>query len=187
MGKLRLDEQATPATPPTGFAEVFVDSADKKAKQIDDAGLVIDLTSGNASLTYIVDELYGIDTTRGDKKLGISLVQQTFGRNNPNVTDQYLRGVNGLPSNLSSHHLPYDATLVAIEMTGERNDQTWTAEVRRNGSATIEDSLQIVNVFINADITKDLDFDSGDIVQVFMTGTGIARPHVTLYFRRRTA
>lgn len=46
MGKIRLDEQATPATPPTGFAEIFVDSADKHLKQIDDAGAIIDLTEG---------------------------------------------------------------------------------------------------------------------------------------------
>lgn len=46
MGKLRLDEQATPATPPTGFAEIYVDSADKHLKQIDDAGVIIDLTEG---------------------------------------------------------------------------------------------------------------------------------------------
>jgi hypothetical protein len=46
MGKIRLDEQTTPATPPTGFAEIFVDSVDKHLKQIDDAGLIIDLTEG---------------------------------------------------------------------------------------------------------------------------------------------
>jgi len=49
MGKIRLDEQATPATPPTGFAEIFVDSVDKHLKQIDDAGAVIDLTLGGGS------------------------------------------------------------------------------------------------------------------------------------------
>lgn len=186
MGKVRLDEQTTPAIPPTGFAEIFVDSADKHTKQIDDAGDVIDLTAGNASLAYIVDELYGVDTTRANKKLGISLLQLVFSRDKDEVTDQYLRTIDGMPSNLSSHNLPYDATLVAIEMTGALNTQTWTAEVRRNGSATIEDSLQIVNAFTNSNITNDVDFVAGDIVQAYLTGTNIEYPHVTLYFRRRT-
>jgi len=40
MGRLNLANQTTPATPSAGATEIFVDSADKLAKQIDDTGAV---------------------------------------------------------------------------------------------------------------------------------------------------
>ena len=46
MGSSRYTNQTDPATPPSGTTEFFIDSADKKAKTIDDAGLVTDLTNG---------------------------------------------------------------------------------------------------------------------------------------------
>ena len=46
MSRIRFENQTTPATPPAGKVTAFVDSADKKTKQIDDAGLVTDLTAG---------------------------------------------------------------------------------------------------------------------------------------------
>ena len=45
MGKIRLQEQATPAIPPTDTVELYIDIADKRAKQIDDSGTIIDLTA----------------------------------------------------------------------------------------------------------------------------------------------
>lgn len=187
MGKVRFDEQTTPATPPTGFVEVYVDSADKKAKSIDDAGLILDLTFGGMGvpLSLVGDEVYLTDPTRSSKKLGLSLLQLTFA-NDKQSTNRYLETLDGIPCNVSSHHLPYDATLVAIEMTEELNNQTWTAEVRRNGSVTVLDSLQIVNAFTNSSINNDTDFASGDIIQVFLNGMNIEKAHVTVYFRRRT-
>jgi len=46
MGKTRYENQTTPSTPPSGTTDIYVDSADKHTKQIDDAGAVIDLTEG---------------------------------------------------------------------------------------------------------------------------------------------
>ena len=142
--------------------------------------------TNTSGIFYSGGEVYMTDDTRADKKLSVSLIQQTFGRNNANATNQYMRTVDGVPSNLSSFVLPYDATLVGIGMSGSDPTDTWTAEVRRNGSATILDSLQIVTATTNTDMTKNTDLVAGDVVQLYMTGTGVAYPHVTLYFRRRT-
>lgn len=49
MGKIKIKNETTPATPASGNTTIFVDSADKHTKQKDDAGVVIDLTSGEPS------------------------------------------------------------------------------------------------------------------------------------------
>lgn len=46
MGRIRVSEQTTPATPPTGTAEIYVDSGDGLPKLIDDAGAVSNLGAG---------------------------------------------------------------------------------------------------------------------------------------------
>lgn len=46
MGKVTFKNQVDPSTPSSGYTELFVDSADKKIKTIDDAGTLTDLTSG---------------------------------------------------------------------------------------------------------------------------------------------
>ena len=46
MGKIKIKNETTPATPSSGNTTIFVDSADKHTKQVDDAGAVTDLTEG---------------------------------------------------------------------------------------------------------------------------------------------
>jgi len=113
------------------------------------------------------------------------MVNTSFGRNNANTTNQYLRGAGDTPSNLNGFVLPFDATLVGKSMSEDVNTQTWTAEVRRNDSVTILDSLTITNQYENHDYTNDIDFNEGDRVQVYLNGTSINYPSVTLFFRRR--
>jgi len=81
--------------------------------------------------------------------------------------------------------LPFDATLVGISISGQRNNQTWTAQVRKNGSATVLDSLGITNAYENHTWSLDTDFSAGDRIQVYMSGNNINNPHVELFFRRR--
>ncbi len=52
MAKIILSNQTTPPTPPTGVTTIWVDSATKKAYQIDDAGLITVLVSD----TWKVDD-----------------------------------------------------------------------------------------------------------------------------------
>jgi hypothetical protein len=81
--------------------------------------------------------------------------------------------------------LPYDATLVGMTMSGARNNQTWTVQVRKNGSTTTITTLTIINAYENHTWSKDIDFSEGDRIQIRMTGTNINYPQATLYFRRR--
>lgn len=52
MSDIRLANQAEPPTPPTGRTIAYVDSADKKLKTKDDAGLVIDMVSGGREYLF---------------------------------------------------------------------------------------------------------------------------------------
>ena len=137
--------------------------------------IFIDSTSG---------DLYYTDPTRS-KNLGSSIIQQGFGRNHPTVTDQFLRMEGDVPSNLNGFVLPWNATLVAISMSGEANNQTWTAEVRLNGGGISQDSLTITNDFSNYSNNNNIDFSAGDRIMLYCNGTSIDYPHVTLFFRRR--
>jgi len=63
MGKAVIKNQTTPVTPTSGYTAIFVDSADKKAKQIDDTGTVTDLTA-TTTLDYKA-KVSSNDTTGG--------------------------------------------------------------------------------------------------------------------------
>lgn len=138
-------------------------------------GIFIDSTSG---------ELYYLDPTRS-KNLGSAVIQQGFGRNHQSVTDQFLRIEGDVPSNLNGFVLPYNATLVGMSMSEELNTETWTAEVRVNGGGVAQDSLTITNQYSNYSDTNNVDFNAGDRIMLYCSGTGINYPHVTLFFRRR--
>ena len=57
MSKARFTNGATPATPPTGTVDVFVDSADKKVKQIDDTGTVKSLVDTDSGITQLTGDV----------------------------------------------------------------------------------------------------------------------------------
>jgi len=130
------------------------------------------------------DDVYYYDTTRS-KDLGVAVIEIGCGRNSNNTTNQYLRTFNGVPMNLTGIALPFNATLVGMSMSENLNNQTWTAQVGRNGVATVMDSLTITNAYENHAWDKDTDFNAGDRVQVYCSGTSIDYPQVSLFFRRR--
>ena len=130
------------------------------------------------------DDVYFYDDTR-DKTLGVAVIQIGGGRNNANTTNQYLRTYDGQPFNMSGVTLPFNATLVGISMSGQVNTQSWTAQVRRNGVATVLDSLSITNAYQNYSWSRNVDFSAGDRIQLYMSGTNINYPRVEVFFRRR--
>ncbi len=148
---------------------------------------VTDEGGGKATIDLTDDggDVYYIDSTRGDKALGVAYLTIGCGRNSSNTTGQYLRTYNGTPMNMTGIPLPYASTLIGITMSEQVNTQTWTAEVRRNGVATVLDSLVLTNAYYEQDMTKNTDFDAGDRIQVYLNGTNINYPQVRLYFRRR--
>lgn len=106
-------------------------------------------------------------------------------RNNPVVTDVYLRGSDGTPMNLAGYTLPWDARLIAISLAASASGN-WTAEVRKNDSATVEDSLAVTGEKAYKSINQDdqILFDAGDEIQLYLNGTGISNPRVDVMFKR---
>lgn len=137
--------------------------------------LLVDSTSG---------EVYYYDNVRG-KNLGVSLIQQDAGRNNSNVTDQFLRGEADVPTNQNGFVLPWKATLVSMSMSGKLNTQTWSIEVRKNGGGIAQDILTITNQYSNYSDTNNINFNAGDRIMIYCSGTSVDYPHASLFFRRR--
>ena len=130
------------------------------------------------------DDVYFYDETR-NKTLGVSVIKIGGGRDHSNTTNQYLRTYDGQPFNQSGISLPFDSTIVGITMSCSVNTQSWTAQVRRNGVATVLDSLSINNTYQNYDWSRNVDFSAGDRIQIYLSGTNISYPLVEVYFRRR--
>jgi hypothetical protein len=150
-------------------------------------------TSGTSGTSSISPAIY-VDSTSGDvyfyddtrsKNLGVAIIQTDAGRNNDIVTNVYLRSSGDTPTNLNGFVLPWNATLIAISMSGRSNSQVWSAQVRSNGGTTPLDFLTIVNQYSKHDNSKNTDFMAGDRIQIFCSGVNIEYPNVTLFFRRR--
>ena len=138
-----------------------------------------------SNVGYVEDgDIYFYDPTR-NKNLGVGIIQIGCGRNSMNTTNQYIRMYDSIVMNLSGVTLPFDSTLVGMTMSEQVNTQSWTAQVRKNDSDTIIDSLSIVNAYENHVWNKNTDFVAGDRVQVYLNGTNIKYPQVMLYFRRK--
>jgi hypothetical protein len=129
------------------------------------------------------NEVVFFDETRS-KTLGVSMINFGASRNSVATTNVYLRSYDGVPTNLNGFPLLFNATLVGIGISGELS-QSWTAEVRKNGTATIQDSLTMTAATENHDYTKNTDFNEGDLIQIYCNGSSIDRPYVELFFRRR--
>lgn len=123
-------------------------------------------------------------TNSRNKFLSVSRQYITFGgRDSTQTTNEYLR--NGLfTSNESSTRLIQNATLVGISLTTAAAE-TWIARVRRNGVATNLYSESLTASLGTQKNTLNVDFDAGDVIQIYCEGTGINRPLVVLEFAYR--
>lgn len=81
--ELRLKEIAAPAAAASGYQDVFIDTADKKAKKIDSAGVISDLGGGAGSLdTFLAEDFSSTtasDFTQGLLSAPIAAGGGTFG------------------------------------------------------------------------------------------------------------
>jgi len=123
-------------------------------------------------------------TNSRNKFLAVARDKMVFtGRDSALNTNEYAR--NGLfTSNNSGTPLESNATLLAISVQTTAN-ATWTAEVRKNGSATVLASLAVAAASSARVLTLNVDFAQGDQVQVFINGTGVNRPVIKLTFAER--
>jgi len=75
------------------------------------------------------------------------------------------------------------ATLIGISIQ-TNGAETWTAEVRKNSTLTVQASLAAAAVAGNHANTYNVDFAAGDEIQVYLntSGTNVDRPVVVLEF-----
>lgn len=114
---------------------------------------------------------------------GADYFQISTGRNAV-ATNVYLRGPDGVPTNLSGFVVPFDATIVRITASTQ-NAHSWTAEVRKNGSVAVIASLAISAATTGISTLLSVDVSAGDIIQTYCNGTAITYPLVMVYLKRR--
>jgi hypothetical protein len=121
-----------------------------------------------------------------DKWLSVQREFMIFtGRDNNNNTNEYARA-GDFTSNQAGIRLIRKSTLVGISIQTNGNE-TWTAEVRKNGTATVQSSLAAAAAAGNQDGTINVDFDAGDEIQVYVNGSMVNRPVIKLEFAYRFA
>jgi len=106
------------------------------------------------------------------------------GRQGADITDVYLRGPGGVPTNLAGYVMAFDARIVAISLA-TTGAETWTLEIRKNNSATVIASLSSGGADKAYDDTIAVDVDAGDELQFYCNGTAISAPSGTIILRRR--
>jgi hypothetical protein len=107
----------------------------------------------------------------------------TAGRN-ANVTNSYLTITGSVVSNNSGYVLPVDSTIVGIGVSTD-GAESWTAEIRKNGSATVIASLVVSAAAKAISPTLDIDVDALDEIQFYCNGTLILRPTIILLLKGR--
>jgi len=170
-GDLIINDGLNDLDIPTALAHLAVES---EWSDYEPGAPVVDSTTGMPAFE---------DPVSGET-LGLEVIEIPCGRHNSTVKNQYLRTVGGIPMNITGVPLPYNATLVYFTVSNGKDTESWTAQVRKNGNTTIEDSLGLDNAWENHSIIQNENFYEGDRIQVYLNGTG-TYPLVRLYFRRR--
>ncbi|RLI87986.1 MAG: hypothetical protein DRP01_00100 [Archaeoglobales archaeon] len=106
------------------------------------------------------------------------------GREGAAISNVYLRGPGGTPTNQSGFVIPYDATIVALSLA-TTGAHTWTLEVRKNNNPAVIASLTVAALERTYDSTINVDIDAGDELQLYCNGTNINAPSGSLVLRRR--
>jgi len=125
------------------------------------------------------------DKSNGRNKwLSVDREQMIFtGRNNPNNANEYAR-LGAIPSNNGGNRLISAMTLVGISIQ-TAVAETWTAEVRKTDTVTVQSSLAAAAAIGNQSDAINVDFAAGDYIQVFINGTSVNRPIIKLEFARK--
>lgn len=142
--------------------------------------------ANEAPVDMIGDMLCLYDKTNSRNKwLSVSRFQQFFtGRDASTNTNEYARVAGAFTSNQGGFRLLKNATLVGISCQN-KGSQTWTARIRRNGSVTNLASLAVSSATGAQDNTFNVDFAAGDDIEVYIEGSNINRPVITLEFAYR--
>jgi hypothetical protein len=104
-------------------------------------------------------------------------------RKSNSTSNTYLFGYNDVPTNEVGYVLPFDCTLIA--MTAATIDaETWSGEIHTSLSL-VAGALVSIAAATSGTATMSINFNAGDIIQFYCNGTGISKPVVNAFFRRR--
>lgn len=105
------------------------------------------------------------------------------GRDNSNNQDEYAR-VGQFTSNQAGYKILFDATLVGITVQ-TRSAGTYGVQVRRNGNTSSVYALPVLASDNASDNAVNTDLNAGDEIQVYLDGSSIDRPLITLILAQR--
>jgi hypothetical protein len=100
--------------------------------------------------------------------------------NGNNVTDSYLRGGGDAYTNQSGFRCAFACKITAISASND-GTETWTAEVRKNGSATVIASQSVAAASGDQTDGLSVSLAAGDVVEFYCNGTNISDPGITIW------
>ena len=106
------------------------------------------------------------------------------GRAGATISNVYLRGPGGVPTNLAGYIIPLNGTIFSLSM-GSAGPYAWTLEIRKNNSVTVLTSLTTLGTEERKYATVSVDVDAGDELQFYCNGTNVPAPAGSIYLRRR--
>lgn len=119
-----------------------------------------------------------------NKWLSVAKKEFVFsGRDSANNTNEYAR-LGQMTSLQTGLRIPRNMTLVGITIQANAAS-TWAAEVRKNDVATSLLSLSSGGAVGAQNLAANVDFVTGDEVQVYINGSGVNRPVITLELAER--
>jgi hypothetical protein len=127
--------------------------------------------------------LFQYDSVRG-KWLGMEERKISGARDSIATTNIFLRMFDGVPTNLTTETIDWDATLVRlIALNSAGIIETWTGEVYDDG--VLIASVSVVAGDFAIDNTLNINVTANSRISVRCNGTNIDRPRVDAVFRRR--
>jgi len=118
------------------------------------------------------------------KWVGLDGLQIHGQKNSTSVGNSYMNGPDNIPHNITSMSLPYDAVLVGLIATGEK-EQSWIAEVHVGNRLSKDAVLHVVNSDYASTMNLNVDFKQGDKVQLFASGSSIVMPDIVAIFKQK--
>jgi len=133
----------------------------------------------NANSVFWQDGIcYSNDPSRGDLPLSTSRPVYTAGYYGQTITNSYLR-VSGVTTAGDQGILMPRKGIITAAWAKSRSVGLWHLEVRRNNVPITLVSVPVVNSF-GVDDQLTVDFNAGDWLQIYLYGTNVAHPIVSM-------